>query len=379
MYRIGLKMLLGDRTKYFGLVLGVAFATLLVTQQTAIFVGVMERTVNVIDDAREVGLWVMNSDVDHLDVVRPMPATVLTRVRSVPGVAWATPLSRVNVVARTLDGRIEVAVMVGLDDATLVGAPPRFRLGGPENLRKPDAIAVDVFGYSRLWPGQPLELGRELEINERRAVVAAITEATASFATNVMLHTTYSRAGAYAPAFRNRLSFVVATAAAGESNADVARKISAQTGLQALSSDEFRWMTVWYFLTKTGIPVNFGVVVLLGVVVGATIIGLTFSMFVSENIRQYGTLKALGMNDRDLTRMVLMQVTVVSALGYALGLSATAGFFAWVRPADGNLRGFVLPGWVAAMAAALVLITVAAAIWNGLSRVRRVDSAIVFR
>ncbi len=149
--------------------------------------------------------------------------------------------------------------------------------------------------------------------------------------------------------------------------------------MQALSSDAFRRMTIWYFLTKTGIPVNFGVVVLLGVVVGATIIGLTFSMFVSENMRQYGTLKAMGMSDGDLTRMVLLQVAVVAGLGYALGLSAAAGFFAWVRPADGNLRGFTLPAWVAAAAAVLVLATVAAATWNGLSRVRRVDAAIVFR
>ena len=176
------------------------------------------------------------------------------------------------------------------------------------------------------WPGQPLELGRELELNDRRAVVAAITEATASFATNVMLHTTYSRAAAYTPAFRNRLSFVAGAATAGEDRADVARRISRQTGLQALSSEDFRWMTIWYFLTKTGIPIDFGVVVLLGVIVGATIIGMTFSMFVSENMRQYGVLKAMGMNDGDLTRMVMLQVAVVGVIGYALGLGAAAVF-----------------------------------------------------
>ena len=379
MYRIGFKMLFGDRLKYYGLVLSVAFATLLITQQTAIFVGVMERTVNIIDDAREVGIWVMNPDVDHLDVVRAMPATALTRVRGVPGVAWATPLSRVNVVAHTLEGHIEVGVLVGLDDATLVGAPPRFRLGGPEDLRKPDAVAVDVFGYGRLWPGEPLRLGRELEINERRAVVTAVTEATANFATNLMLHTTYDRAAHYVPAVRNRLSFVVAAAADGEDNAEIARRIANQTGLQALSREAFRWTTIWYFLTKTGIPINFGVVVMLGVVVGAAIIGMTFSMFVSDNMRQYGALKAMGMNDRDLVGMVLSQVAVVGAIGYALGLSAATGFFAWVGPADGNLRGFSLPGWVAATSALLIFVIMLVATWSSLARVRRLDPAIVFR
>jgi len=321
---------------------------------------------------------VMNTDVDHLDVVRAMPSTALMRVRSVPGVGWATPLSRVNVVARTFDGRIEVGVLVGLDDATLVGAPTRFRLGGLDDLRKTDAVAVDVFGYERLWPGQPLQLGREFEINERRAVVTAITEATASFATNLMLHTGYNRAVDYVPSTRNHLSFVAASAAPGEDNSALAGRISDQTGLKALSSEEFRRMTLWYFLTRTGIPINFGVVVLIGVVVGMTIIGMTFSMFVSENMRQYGALKAMGMTDRDLGRMVLAQVAVVGAVGYALGLSAAAGFFALVGSADGNLRGFTLPGWVAGVAALFLLVIMVIATRSSLSRVRRLDPAIVF-
>ena len=137
-------------------------------------------------------------------------------------------------------------------------------------------------------------------------------------------------------------------------------------------------MTLWYFLTRTGIPINFGVVVLIGVVVGMTIIGMTFSMFVSENMRQYGALKAMGMTDRDLGRMVLAQVAVVGAVGYALGLSAAAGFFALVGSADGNLRGFTLPGWVAGVAALFLLVIMVIATRSSLSRVRRLDPAIVF-
>ena len=48
---VALRMLFGDRTKYLGLVFGVAFATLLVTQQGSTFVGLMERTASVIADA----------------------------------------------------------------------------------------------------------------------------------------------------------------------------------------------------------------------------------------------------------------------------------------------------------------------------------------
>ena len=38
------RMLTGDRTKYLGIVFGVAFGTVLIAQQLAIFVGLMRRT-----------------------------------------------------------------------------------------------------------------------------------------------------------------------------------------------------------------------------------------------------------------------------------------------------------------------------------------------
>ena len=57
---IALRMLFGDRAKYLGLVFGVAFATLLVTQQGGLFVGLMTRTSSVIADVREADIWVMD-------------------------------------------------------------------------------------------------------------------------------------------------------------------------------------------------------------------------------------------------------------------------------------------------------------------------------
>ena len=61
---IALKMLTGDRSKYFGIIFGVAFAALLMAQQMAIFVGIMLRTTSQIRDVQEVsacrlleGVW----------------------------------------------------------------------------------------------------------------------------------------------------------------------------------------------------------------------------------------------------------------------------------------------------------------------------------
>ena len=44
MRRIALKMLMGDRAKFFGILMGLTFASLLITQQMAIFIGLMTRS-----------------------------------------------------------------------------------------------------------------------------------------------------------------------------------------------------------------------------------------------------------------------------------------------------------------------------------------------
>ena len=376
---VALRMLFGDRVKYLGLIFGVAFATLLITQQSALFVGLMQRTVDVIDDAPDVDLWVMSPEARYIESVRPLQDTAPARVRGVTGVAWAVPLYKATAPVRTRDGLIENAQLLGVDDESLVGLPVRFRMGSAADLMAPDAIAVDVFGYHKLWPGAPLALGRELELNDRRAVVAAISEALPGFTTNVIIHARYSLAVTYVPATRDQISFVLAGVAAGQDPAAVAQRIGAQTGLLALTTPAFRWKTILFFLLNTGIPVNFAIVILLGVVVGGTVVGLTFSLFVADNIRHYAALKAMGADDWMLTRLVLLQVSVVAAVGYAFGLAMAAGFFEVVARGDGDFRHFNLPGWIALAAAGLIGLIVLAASVASLRRIWVVDPAIVFR
>src|SRR5215470_11918115 len=91
MNSVALRILLGDRAKYVGLIFGIAFSTMLMSNQTSIFVGLMLRTANQILDAREADIWVMDPRVDYVDEIEPMTDTQLGRVRGVDGVDWAVP------------------------------------------------------------------------------------------------------------------------------------------------------------------------------------------------------------------------------------------------------------------------------------------------
>ncbi len=393
---VALKMLTGDRAKFSGIVLGVTFAALLITQQGSIFCGLMLRTAAQITDISGADLWVMDVNVRYVDDVKPMIEDNLYRVRGVDGVLWAVPLykgtgqAKVSFVDRVTDRRIDViesVILLGLDDASLVGAPRRLYVGNTVDLWIPDGIIVDKVGLRKLFPGQGGEfartddelkwfLGRQLEMNDRRAVIVGICETTRTFQSNPVVYTTYSRALKFTPQPRMPLTYILAKAKPGEDPMVVAGRIHVRTGLKAKTSEEFKWMTMMYYLQYTGIPINVGITTLLGFLVGTAIAGQTFYNFTLENLRQFGTLKAMGLSNGRVSRMVLLQATVVGMLGYCLGVGSAAVFGVCVQ---GTELAFFTPWQLLPITgAAVVLICILSSFWS-LLRVIMLEPAIVFR
>jgi len=218
---IAWKMLVGNRVKYLGIVFGVVFAALLIAQQAAIFCGLMSFTVSQIRDVKGAEIWVMDRTVQYVDDVKPLADTALFRVKSVPGVAWAVRLYKGIARAKLQEGSYEQMILLGLDDATLVGAPQGMLLGSIADLRKPDAVIMDDAGYRKIWPGEPFRLGRTFEMNDRRAVLVGITRASRTFTSFPIVFTRYSQAVLFAPRERKVLSFVLAEPVAGRDAAEV--------------------------------------------------------------------------------------------------------------------------------------------------------------
>ena len=129
MFWIAWKMLIGNRGKYLGIVFGVVFAALLIAQQSSIFCGLMSLTVSQIRDVQGPGIWVMDAHVQFVDDIKPLADTELFRVKGVPGVDWAVRFYKGIARARLEEGTYEQMILLGLDDATLVGAPAGIHLG----------------------------------------------------------------------------------------------------------------------------------------------------------------------------------------------------------------------------------------------------------
>jgi putative ABC transport system permease protein len=371
-------MLMGDRGKYFALIFGVSFASLLITEQSATFCGVMLRTTGRIRDTHGADIWVMNPGVRYLDDVKAISDNDVYRVRGVPGVEWAVNLYKGMGQAQLADGTFQAVNLLGVDDASLAGAPTKMLVGRLGDLQVPDAVLVDEAGFRYMWPGEPLHTGKVLEMNDRRAVVVGVFQASQTFQTQPILYTRFSQATLYVPPARRLMPFVLVKARPGEAPEAVARRIEAQTGLKALSKQEFTTLTMNYYLAHTGIPVNFGTTVLLGFLVGCAIAGQTFYLFTVENLKQFGTLKAMGMSDRRIVGMILIQALLVGAIGYGIGVGLATLFGTFIGRAM-PLLAFFLPWQVLALTGVAVI---AIALISSLLSIRRVlvlEPATVFQ
>ena len=375
---VALRMLTGDRAKYFGLVFAIAFCTFLLENQTSIFANIMKRTASQVLDVTDAEVWVMDPQTEYWEQTKALKDTDLTRVRGVPGVGWAVRLFKGNPVARTRDGKFAVAFLIGLDDATLAGAPRSMLLGSWERLGEPDSVVIDKAGYVLLFPGQPLELGRTLEMNDHRVTIVGISDASAPFVSLPVMHTRYSEAVTFLGRERTQLSFIIARPVPGVAPDELTRRIAARTGLRARTTEEFMWDCVDYYLRHTGIPVNFGITIGVALVVGTVVAGQTFYLFTVENLRQFGALKAIGVGDLRLVGMILLQAFSAGALGFSLGTGMAATFFEITRLQLAT-RGIVLMWQCVALSGGAILFVVLVSSLISIRRVLALEPAAVFR
>lgn len=487
---IALKMLTGDKAKFYGIVLGLTFAALLIMQQGSIFCGLMCRTAGQVFDIKGADLWVMDANVRYVDDVKPMIENDLYRVRGVEGVLWAVPLykgiARAKITStgpakdpatfkpildpvtkKPVPKRYEVieqVVLIGLDDASMIGAPPPARIftGNLEDLRRPDSVMVDFARLRKLFPGEdwskepkapklmdhvkhavnrtlgalsyrlgigppvdprPLNAifradaaqfyarfkGRELEMNDHRAIIIGVCEATRTFQSNAVMYSTYSRAKEFVPKERKMLSYVLAKTDAskvvlppkprgfserfaayrswamgeiqGKSEDDpvatvVAKRIESQTGLRARTSQDFIWDTMDYFMKYTGIPINFGITAALGFIVGTAIAGQTFYLFTIDNLKQFGALKAMGTTNSRIVGMIMLQATVVGLLGFGIGVGLAALFG---EQSKGGELAFYTPWQLLPITGIAVIVICVLASILSVRRVVVLEPAVVFR
>lgn len=339
MFFIAVKMLLGDRAKYAGLIFGITFTAFLVTFAGSYFSGFMTNGFSLITENQYADVWVMDPAVRSVDQTTNLPRWALDRVRNVDGVGAVVPLIIGSAEARFPDGRFQSFQVIGVDDATLAGAPALRDSVAISDLRAPNAVAVSPGGTSGKlatpqsvadqWThGQPhstapmrdLNRGDELLVNDHLVRLAGKADAFPRFPPRPLLYMTASHALSMLKSTNRLQTFVLATAHAGVSPSELADRITAATHLRARTAADFKSDTVHWLLANSEDVGDIASMIILAMSVGFGVTGVMLYMFTNENLAQYAVLSAMGATRRVLLMMIFAQAGLCALVGTGLGL-----------------------------------------------------------
>ncbi|MEM7204333.1 MAG: ABC transporter permease DevC [Planctomycetota bacterium] len=271
--------------------------------------------------------------------------------------------------------------MIGFD-------PSRSVISIPEvDAQRDELTKANVFLYderSRKEFGPIAEMVRqdgqiEVELANRRTRIAGLFPLGTSFGIDASLVTSDLNFHRYNPdSDRRECQLGLIRVAEGADHEVVRRELTASlpNDVRVLNRDEFMQREVDYWDGATPIGFVFGIGSLIGLVVGAIIVYQILFADVTDHMKEYATLKAMGYSNTTLSGIVLRQAVLLALLGF---VPATATAMLLYRATGSATK---LPMEMTPSRAAVVLgLTVVVCVGSALlaqRKVRRADPADLF-
>ena len=326
-YKIALKLLVNDKTKFLALLRGITFSVVLMIMMMSMFSGILARSSS---SVYNVGakIWVMDPAVNNATSSIPMPDYVLSTAKSINGVKYAVPIYFGNALVKLKSGAYQAVSVVGLDDATLYGRP-ELTEGKIEDIYAENAFfVVKDAEFKKL---ESPTVGTEFEINDHRGLIVGVAKVTSSGLFGIpTLYTTYNRAITYIPSMRFTTSYILIEPK-HESDIPFIQQQIKKLGYQALTRDQFVQKISDFYTYQTGMGMNVLMMTAISFIVGLSISGQTFYTFILENLERFGALKAIGAKGHELIAIILFQASFTSVLGYGLGVGLASGLMILAR------------------------------------------------
>ncbi len=362
------RSLLHDRVRLAISIGGLGFAVVLVLLLRGIMDGTVARSTSYIDHSGA-DLYVASAGVTNMALASSaLPATTVSRMAEAPGVATASGIIRLNMIA-VADGRSRPSVLIGYSGGDTLGGP--WKLASGRKVADPGEAVVDRYLADELG----VRTGQVIELLGRRFTVVGLSDETAAIASKYI----FVRLDAAQELVRmdGLISFVLLrlqpriepeATAATLAAADPALAVLTRKDLAANDRDLLGRLFVG--------PVN--VMSTIGFLVGLAIVGLTMYSTTAERLRDFGVLKAIGAPNAALFKTVGGQAVLLAVAGYLAGFLATLAVTPIVTRVVPDIAVSVRPLPAARAFAAVLGMSVAGSMVP-LARILRVDPLMVFR
>jgi putative ABC transport system permease protein len=354
-------------------VAGVAFAVTLVLVQVGLFMGLLGKATVTIENA-SADIWVTSKETPNVDFAHTFPETNVLRVRGVEGVARADNLIIQFMNIQLPSGAEEGTLVYALDDFSAWHLPWKVNEGDVADLRRGDYILMDRSAVRRFGP---FSVGDYREILGRRFKIIGTTSEAASFTTAPIVFMDFKNAQERLQTLQGKAQYILVKLAPGADAQAVAAQIRRRLPYNDVYlKDDWARRSRAYWVVSTGLGMNMGITVFLGVLVGIVVVAQTLYTSAVEHVKEFGTVKAIGGSNWDIYRILGEQAVIAAVVGFVLGGLISLG----MRPLMAKLYLNVLisPAFATTVFVGTVLMCLGAAMLS-FRRVATIDPALVFR
>lgn len=374
MVSLARKNLFHDRIRFAITLAGVAFAVTLVLVQVGLFLGLLDKATVTIRHSNA-DIWIAGKNTPNVDFGRPIPETLVLRARGVEGVERAENAIVQFMTIQLPNGSAENSLVYGVSDGASWNLPWKIEEGhGGDDLERGFNVVMDRSASLRFGN---FAMNEYREIAGRRFRIIGRSAEAESFTTTPIVFMDFANAQSLQEQLRGATTYVLVKVAPGFDAADVATRLKPLFPFNEVHTrNEWANASRGYWIKSTGLGMSMGVTVFLGILVGVVIVAQTLYTSAVENIRQFGTVKAIGGSNWDIYRILGEQALINAILGFLLGAAASYG----ARPAMATLHLNVLlsPQFSAVVFVGTVAMCLAAALFS-FRRVALIDPALVFR
>jgi putative ABC transport system permease protein len=416
MTSIARKNLFEDIPRFLVAQAGIMFAVSLVTIQTGILKGFTHSTTLLIDHS-EADIWVTSKDMVQLELTLPLTIEQLSQAQKISGVERAEAFVFRSALWRNAKGQITPVRVVGFEPRGQLFRPWNITQGQMSELQTPYSVMVDATNLDTLGLRQ---LGDRGTLGSFPARLVGSTQGTQSIVSSTFVFTSLENANAYLnsqisstlrcqsqvgsdevtcsntyetpstatttplPPTPRRLNladsitYILVRAQPGQDLSALKQRLEATLpDTRALTRSEMARQTRDYWQKRTGIGFILGLGATVGVIVGVIIVGQILYSSVSDHIREFGTLKAMGASDWVIYGVIVEQALWMAVLGYLPSLLLCWGVSTWTAASQGILI-LITPVTAFGVFGITVVMCVSSALF-AIQKVTRVDPAIVFK
>ncbi len=372
MGRLALSMMFFDKLRLTTTLLGVVFAVILSNQAIGTLFGIIHKNAMVVRNA-DADLWLMPRGSESLAPGKLIPMAALAEARVTRGVALAEPLLFIGGSIKLPNGGSEPVSIFGARYPDYLGGPWNLVVGDVSVLSEPSSM---IFEESEREILGGLNQGSVREVNGRSIRVGAFTYGLLPLGTSYAF-ADYELARELGRVARDQTTYGLVKLEPGADAEVVRRELQARAPeVMVATRDEVDSMVTRTLLTKAPVGVIFGASTVFGLIIGFVVVSLSMFSAVVDNIREFGTLKAIGATNFDLAVLMIVQSVVYGLAGSLLGLAVLSRI---VRAISSAKLVVVTPPWLSLTTFALMVGMCAFASLVALGRIRKVEPAMVFR